>query len=726
MIDDELLEAAKSHHQAGRLGQAEAAYRQVLARTPNQPEALQLLGVLALQVGKGELAVQPMQRAIAIQPAIASYHSNLGLALTSLNRLPEAIATLKQATSLDPRDFGAQSNLANTYLEMGNFEEAAATARVALALSPNHFEAHYNLGNALRGLGRIDEAMESYRQAIRLSPNDARAHNNLAIALVLKKEYSDGLTAFDRALELQPGMADAHLNRGNALRLLGRVADAIAAYESSIRLSPDQPSVHHQLGKSYAARGMYDQAIQAYRNAIQQRPDFADAWNDLGQILQDQGEPAQAMSCFREAIKSDPSKAAYAGNIPYAALFNAEMDPREVLNLHREWARRYADPLTPPSFDFPNVIGADRRLRIGYISPDFANHSIARFLLPLLQQHDHDAFEIFAYSDVETGDATTETIRGQVQAWRDIVGLSDEAVAEQIRKDRIDVLVDLSLHTHRNRLLAFVRKPAPVQVAWLSYPGTSGMAAMDYRLTDPFLDPPGENDGYYSERSIRLPQTFWCYHPYAETPTDLPSGHSDRQTFTFGCLNTFAKISPSCLATWRQLLLEMPNSQLLLHAQEGSHRQGVHDFFAAGGVDRSRLRFIGRLPLGEYLAAYQQIDVCLDPFPYNGGTTTFDALWMGVPVITMQGKIGVHRSGLSILSNLGLKEWVATSTDEYTQIARCLAEDREHLEELRRGMRERMKASPLMDANRFARNMESAYREMWRRWCESADVGRAG
>ena len=326
-------------------------------------------------------------------------------------------------------------------------------------------------------------------------------------------------------------------------------------------------------------------------------------------------------------------------------------------------------------------------------------------------------FEIFCYDTMSRPDAVTERCRSQVDVWRELAGRTDEEVARVIRGDRIDILVDLTMHLANSRLLVFARKPAPIQVTYLAYCGTTGLSTMDYRLSDPYLDPPGEEDGCYSEETIRLPETYWCYQPAIVPPPPSPLPALQAGHLTFGCLNNFGKITAPCLEAWSRLLQAIPEARLLLHAQEGGHRDRVWDYLEERGVGRDRLTFVGRSTIEEYLRLYERIDVGLDPFPYGGGTTTCDALWMGVPVVSLAGQTAVGRGGLSILSNVGLPELVGHDVSEYASIASRLAQDRPRLCELRSTLRSRMQRSPLMDAPRFARGVEAAYRTIWQRFC---------
>lgn len=378
----------------------------------------------------------------------------------------------------------------------------------------------------------------------------------------------------------------------------------------------------------------------------------------------------------------------------------------------------------PPQSGHSNDRSPNRRLRIGYVSPDFCGHPVAQFLLPLLETHDHRQFEVFAYSSVLVPDAVTERCRTAVNVWRAASRLSDEELAAAVRADQIDVLVDLSMHMAGNRMLVFARKPAPVQVTYLAHCGTTGLETIDCRLTDPHLDPPGANDRFYSEESVRLPETYWCYRPLADSPPVGSLSDAGTSSVMFGCLNNFCKVSEPTLQAWCRLLCAVPRSRLLLHARRGTHRDRVVSRLNNQGVRCDRLTFVDFLPTHEYLQLYQQIHVALDPFPYGGGTTTCDALWMGVPVVSLAGQTAVGRSGLSILSNVGLPELVASDADQYVRIAAELAGDRPRLALLRDTLREQIRKSPLMDAPRFTRAVETAYREMWRRWCNRQQATR--
>jgi predicted O-linked N-acetylglucosamine transferase (SPINDLY family) len=395
--------------------------------------------------------------------------------------------------------------------------------------------------------------------------------------------------------------------------------------------------------------------------------------------------------------------------------YHPDYSPADLLREHREWAERHVAPLAAVRVPHANGREPNRRLRLGYVSPDFREHSVARFVLPLFREHDRAQVEVFAYSDVTAPDPVTGLVRNHVDHWREVAGLGDAQLADAIRADGIDVLVDLAAHSGRNRLLAFARKPAPVQVTYLAYCSTTGVDAIDYRITDRFLDPPSEL-AHYTEASIHLPNCYWCYSapPLGRTPTQRQPGPP-----TFGCLNNFAKVSDVTLALWMRLLTRVPEARLLLYARTEAHRDRVRRAMRESGIEESRAAFVGRQSVAVYLQTYREIDVALDPYPYGGGTTSCDALWMGVPVVSLLGSTAVSRAGSTLLSHVGLERLVARSEDQYVELAAELLRDEGQLAQLRGDLRDRLESSPVMDARQFARDFEAALRAAWRSWCAS-------
>jgi len=688
MTIQQALRSAVEHHQAGRLEQAQAIYSQILGAHPDQADALHFLGLLTHQKGRHADAWQLMQRSISLNPSAANYYCNAAPVLQAMGRLGEAADLCHRALTLKPDYPQALANLGAVLKERGQFDEALACYRRSLHLLPDSPQAHFNLGVILKERGELEEAIACYRRAIDLDANFAEAHNALGVRLRDKSELDEAVRCYTQALAIRPDFAEAHNNLGIALRDKGQLDDAIGSLRRSIALRPDSFETHSNLGNVYKDRGELDEAIACYRRALH--------------------------------IKPDPR---VASNILYTMHFHGGFDARQIHEEHVRWNKEYAGSLASAAPVFDNDRSGERRLRVGYVSSDFNEHPIGRFLLPLLEHHDHKQFEVFAYADVRRPDGLTRRLERCTDVWRDTQGNSDEQLARLVRQDGIDILVDLNMHMEGTRMLTFARKPAPVQVTYLAYCGTTGLETIDYRFTDPYLDPPGQSDEFYSEKSIRLPTSYWCYPPPEHAPEvgplpTLAAGH-----ITFGCLNNYAKVSAAALESWCRILQAVPGSVLLLHSREGDHRRRAFECLRRNSIDPQRLRFVGLQSLSTYFRGYLEIDIALDPFPYPGGTTTCDALWMGVPVVSLAGTTAVSRAGLSILANVGLAEagvgWalVARDADEYVRIVTDVAIDLPRLAQLRSTLRDRMRASPLMDAMRFTNEVEAAYRQIWRTWC---------
>jgi protein O-GlcNAc transferase len=546
--------------------------------------------------------------------------------------------------------------------------------------------------------------------------------------MTLQKQYESGVLhhkagrlveaekIYRQILAAQPNHADALHLLGVVAGQAGQLDEAVTLIRQAIAVCATNAAYYGSLGNALQDRWQPDDAIGAFRTAIRLRPTFAEAYNNLGNVLRDTGQLEEAIASVREAIRLSPEKTAAHSNL----LANLHYDPREdaetIYEESRRWNERHAEPLK--KFIQPHVNNRDpsRRLRVGYVSADFCRHPVGLFMVPLLTHHDPRRVEVFCYSDVMVPDENTARLRQLAHVWRNTAGMADAQLAHGIRADQIDILVDLSLHSAGNRLLAFARKPAPVQVTWLGYPGTTGLTSIDYRLTDPFLDPP-VTDQFYSEKSVRLPHTFWCYesmHPELQV-SGLPA--IKNEYVTFGCFNKFAKVTPASLKLWARLLSAIPRSRFVIHSPPGDARARVIERFSESGIEPNRIEFVDKKPLVDYFTQFNRIDLALDPFPCSGGTSTCDALWMGVPTVTLRGRTAVGRGSVSILSNLGLTDWIAETPEQYVSIAVNMAVNLQGLAELRTGLRKRMEQSPVMNAAQFAGEMEVAYRGMWENWC---------
>ncbi len=523
--------------------------------------------------------------------------------------------------------------------------------------------------------------------------------------------------AFGRILEFLPDFPDARLNLAVTLAEAGVYPQALSLLEDAVARGAEGPRLRVALSWLLRQLNRPEDALFHAKRALELAPESASAHRQLADVLDSSGEKAAAIASYRRAVELNPADEAVHSSLIVAMLASPEHDDGAISREARAWAERHAEPLREQVRPAPNDKQPERRLRIGYVSPDFHAHALQQFLVPLFEQHDQSMYATFLYSSVDRPDGVTEWYRSFAgDRYSDIRRIDDVRAAEIVREDGIDILVDLALHSPGGRLGLFARRPAPVQLSWLGYPGTTGLTAIDYRLTDPFVDPPDVDLGVYSEASIHLPETLWCYSALATEPalTALPALASG--FVTFGCLNAFRKLHDGVFRLWARVLREVPRSRLLLSG-EAHVRERLRALFAREGVQSERLEFVGRTSRREYLERYQRIDLGLDSFPYNGATTTLDAAWMGVPVVTLSGPRALQRAGACMAGNLGLPELVAHTEDEFVETAASLARDLERLAELRRGLRARLEQSPLGDVPRFARNLESVYRTVWRKYC---------
>jgi protein O-GlcNAc transferase len=590
-----------------------------------------------------------------------------------------------------------------------NPENPAATSRLTL-------DQAFHIAFEHHRAGRLPQAESFYKQILNHDPKHVGALHYLGVIAHQTGQNQLAEDLIRRAIAQRADYPQAYCNLGSALRDLRRFDEAVAAYQHAIKLNPNLPEAFNFLGDIRRYQGLLDDAIADYQNAVSLRPDYEQAHISLGSALKDIARIEEAMAEYRRAMQIDPADPAAHSYLIYTMHLHNGSTAQMILDECRAWDRRHAQPLRESIPPHDNDRDPDRPLRIGYLSPDFRDHVVGRNMLPLLGAHNPGNFQVACYALMLRHDPMTQRFQSVAKMWRDVATKSDEQIAQIIRQDRIDILVDLAVHTEFNRLRVMARKPAPVQVTFAGYPGTTGIATVDYRLTDPYLDPRGMHDQFYSEQSIRLPDSFWCYDPKQSNVlvNDLPA--QSNGVVTFGCLNNFCKVNSSVLAAWAAILAACPGSRMMILAGVGQHR---HRAAAALGVAPDRLAFVERCPHVEYLKRHHTLDIILDTFPYNGHTTSCDALWMGVPVVTLVGQTAVGRGGLSLLSNLGLTELVADSPQKYIQIATDLAHNPGRMANLRATLRQSMLDSALTDMHRYARNIEAAYRQMWRTWCQN-------
>jgi len=707
-----------------RLTEAIHEFRLAARLKPDAADIHNALGNALQEHNDFSGAIDAYRQTLKLWPDLAEVHGNLGLALNQIGRTQEAIDELSLAVQLKPDFAEAHNNLGNLFKQQQRIEEALVEYRVAIGYKPELAEAYNNMGNVFQDRKEYSQAITAFQTAIRLNPDFAEAYYNLGNVFKEQNQSAQAIEAYRSAVRCKNNYAEAHNNLGIALHENGQFKEAMAEFRAAIHCKADYSEAYNNLGALLLARHRHQEALAAIHRALEINPDNVEALNNLGNAFKDQGKLDEAVGAYHKGLMIKPDFSEVHSNLVYTLNFHPAYDMETIYHEHVKWNQLHAAPLrkfiTPHIHDQDWDRNPDRKLRIGYVSPDFRDHVVGRNLLPLFKEHDRKSFEVICYAQVIKADLLTEKFRSLCDQWRDIRGIPDEKVTQMIRNDGIDILVDLAMHMAGNRLPVFARKPAPVQATFMAYPGTTGLDTMDYRLTDPYLDPPNLFDAFYSEESIRLPDTFWCYDPLTSEPAinELPALKNG--TITFGCLNNFCKINDGVLQLWAKVLSRTPQSRLLLLAPTGALREDLSNKSKQAGVDPERLEFVGFQPRLKYLTIYHGIDVGLDSFPYNGHTTSLDSFWMGVPVVTLIGNTVVGRAGLSQLHNLDLKELAARTPEEYVDIATKLAGDLQRLGDLRRTLRQRMQASALMDAERFARNVEAAYRQMWRGYAESS------
>lgn len=707
----------------GCLDEAVAAYREALRLRPAFPEAHCNLGNALLAQSRLEEAEASIRRALALRHDYPEAHSNLGNVLQSQGRLDEAVAAYREALRLRQDYAEAWSNLGHVLRLQSRIEEAVTCCRQAVALRPGFAEGHSHLGNALQDQGRCDEAVACFREAIRLRPDYAEAHSNLGHVLRDLGQLGEAIASCRRALALKPDFAEACCNLGNALQDQCHLDEAVACFRQAILLRPQLAEAHFNLGNALKEQGLLDAAEEAYRQALSIRPGYAEAHSNLGNVLLAQSRLDEATACYRRALILKPDYVDAHSNLIFTLDLKPDVDMALLQAERRRWGEAFADALCPAAPVFANAANpadAERRLRIGYVSADFREHSAAVGFGAMLTRFDPLRFEVFAYSNSAVDDGHTRIFQQSVTRWRRIVGMSDAAVADLIRNDAIDILVDLSGHSRGNRLRVFARKPAPLQVTAWGYAGGTGMRAMDVLFSDAVVVPPEEKP-FYTEEVRYLPCVISAYFPAPFPPVAvLPAAAASGEGVTFGSFNRLAKVAPETFAVWAQVLAAVPGSRMIFKSPElGSEtmRRWVLDHFIRAGIDPARIEFLGRTAWHDHMTAFNRIDISLDTFPQSGGVTTLEGLMMGVPVITLRGTTFVGRGSAAILTALEMTDWIADTPQQYVDIAVGKASNVGGLADLRRQLRPRFMASIVGDTAAYVRKAESAYRDLWREWC---------
>jgi len=709
----------------GRLEAAEAAYREAISVDAAFTDAHRNLGDLLNAQGRIDEAIECFATAATLSADDADAHFLLADLLSARGRHREAHRSYQAGLAISPGVAAAHNNLGASLRHLSRNQEARACFEEALRIDPDLGDAHANLAALLQSDGLIDEAIEHYRAAAERQSDAVNCRRSLGELLLSQMRIEEALRSFREVLTLDPESSRSHYELGNALAAGGHIDEAIERFRQAVRLDPQDSNAQVNLGYALNSNRRFEEAKQCFRQALTLTPDLVEAHNNLGGVLQMQGQLQPAMQAYQSALKLSPDQFYVRSNYLTCLNYHDEAVPEDVFEQHRQWSTLLASDPALPAVAPITRSDPDRRLRIGYVSADFRFHSVAFFMAPILEQHNREHFEISCYANVAKPDANTERLKALCEHWRDISKLDDAEVAAWIRRDAIDILVDLSGHTVGNRLGVFSSRPAPIQVTYLGYPNTTGLESMDYRFTDALTDPPGRCDRLHSEALVRLDSGFLCFQPLASAPEMRESRASDNGGgITFASFNELLKVTPATVSAWCQILARVPEAGLIIKGtalEDQGTRRLVEDGFAEHGIATDRLELIGRTPtLEQHLDLYNRVDIALDTFPYNGTTTTCEALWMGVPVVSRCGDVHASRVGLGLLSSVGLDELVSTDWQHYVDTAVDLAADKERRIQLRKGLRDRMRNSALMDAPGTTACIESAYRDMWQRACRAA------
>ncbi len=696
--------------------EALACYLKVVELLPDHVEALNNIGHLQQQFGQLEAAVNAYRRAIEIKPDYAEAHYNLGIVLRDQGLREEALACNQEALRHKPDFADAYNNIGLLLAEAGNVDGAIQNYQQALRIQPNHVAGHNNLASALKELGQLDEAIVHGEQALAIKPDFVEALCTLGNVMKAQGRLDESLEYYRRALLIRPGYAEAWYNMGCVLSEEGKRDEAIESYRKAIELSPDYAVAHNNLGVVLREIGRHQEAIESSQRAIELLPDFAEPYINIGNALPWIGQVENSIRSYRKALELSPNHPVAWSNLLLTLLYDDRISPLEMFAETRRFSECIEQPLQSEWPKHSNSRDENRRLKIGYVSADLRDHALAYFIEPVLANHDKSKFEIYCYYNHPLQDAMTVRLRGLSDHWLQCDRMTDERLSAEIQADGIDILVDLSGHTAFNRLPVFARKPAPIQISWIGYIGTTGLSAMDYRFTDEHLDPPGLTEDFHSEHLLRLPAAFTFRADSAAPPVNtLPA--LTENSFTFASLNNPAKLNAKVVALWARILAAVPHSRLMLGNAQTNQEKWLLQLFAEHGVAEDRLLLLPRVNLQEYLEAHHRIDLALDPFPYNGGTTTNYAMWMGVPVVVLAGDRPIARVGVCNLMRVGLPEFVAQNEDEYVQIVLQHSRDLHALNDLRQSLRERILSSSVIDPVAYTHMVEDAFRRVWSEWC---------
>jgi predicted O-linked N-acetylglucosamine transferase (SPINDLY family)/glycosyltransferase involved in cell wall biosynthesis len=696
------------------LESAEQQVRRALEMAPESPGGLVLLGRILAEKDDKSASLEAFQDALRLRKDYAEGFSHYATALQKFGRGKDAISQIRKACALEPNSVEFQTNLAILLEQNARYVDALAAYGKAARMNPNVGFVWFRQGKLLNGLKRYAESIPALAKAISLPGQLGDYHYEYGLALHMSKRFQEALVHYEKALSMGYNTAALQCNRGVIYKDLRKGGDAIMAFHAAVKMDPSNVSYLNNLGAAALELGLNTEALECFEQAVEKNPKLPTARNNIGNLLKDRARGMDALPQYRKSMELNPDDRDAPSNYLLCHMYIPDMDPKLVFEEHKKWGISTTKKF-PPAFKFkPREAGA--KIRVGFLSADLCHHPVAHFIEPIFRCYDRERFEVVAYGDQRKSDEFSARFAKQVDLWRETSSYDDRALAKLIHEDRVDILFELAGHTAYNRLGVFALKPASVQVSYLGYPGTTGLPTIDFRITDAFADPQGTTEHLHTEKLIRVPECAWCFEPDASAPEVEPLPALKNGYVTFGCFNNMAKLNPSLFETWAEILLRVPGSHLRLKARtltDDGVRKELKSYFTERGIEEDRLDFFGHTKkIADHLNHYHSVDIALDSFPYHGTTTTCEAMWMGCPVVTRAGKTHVSRVGVSLLNAVGLQEFITDTREAYIEKAVALAAQTDRLQELRSGMRERLKKSVLMDEKRFVTGFETALMEM--------------
>ncbi|WP_374350784.1 tetratricopeptide repeat protein [Chitinimonas sp.] len=715
---------------AERHEEAEKYFRRAIALSAAQPDSRVPLDLARYGLANALIAQEKYAAALPLYQELKDVFpddlellNNLAVAYLRTGDAEHGRPLLERVAELTPQDKGVLLNLGVACQLRWELHGALTFFKRAYAIDPNDIGVCVNLGLTLERMGRPAEAAVYYNRAIKIDPNQSDIHCYFGVAMMAQNQLDKAEKAFKDCLAINAEHAEALQGLANLYRRRQDKVKARELYEQAMQSKPDWVPLYPMLASLLIEMEAFDDAANVLERGFELAPMELGLWMSKASLRLKRGDIAGAMEVYREIMANSPSDPGSSSGVLFCMNYDVTLTPAELAEHYKNWDAQFTRHLRDDQFQFPNSREPGRKLRIGYVSGDFRQHSVGFFAEPIICNHDKQRFEVYCYANLGHVDSVTQRIMAKADHWRWIADMPDKAVIEMIKIDQIDILIDLSNHTAYNRLFTFAAKPAPVQMTWIGMPTTTGLSAIDYRISDPYMDPPGMTEALHSEKLLRLAHSGWCYVP-ADIGRDIEVGPlpaSKNGYLTFASFNAFGKINTQVIELWGKLVSAVPGSVLYMYTggkdADETLNEKVKRVFKACGFPMEQLRLFGSKPMKDFLAFHNEIDIALDPFPYNGGTTTAHSLWMGVPVLTLAGVKPIQRMGVSMNTNAGVPEFIANSAEEYVEIAERFARDLPALAKVRAGLRAAMQASPLMDAELVTRDLEAGLIEAWEDWC---------